>query len=388
MLEIAVRLSSLSVFRNVLKDTVISKELQMLRSPSPESTAEFVSELYKKTDNLTDYVITAINEDENDYMFCHARMTEIPEVIEKAAHAELKILEEAAKITVDNIREAMRYTGYIAEWNVRKNADFKKIYAERMADLQTKGYGIYSKYYSFMLRNGKITPVKTPDPQKLSDLTGYENERKKVIDNTKALLMGKPAANALLYGDAGTGKSSTVKAIVNELKDEGLRLIEMKKSELHLMPEIIEEIAENPLKFIIFIDDLSFSFDDDNFGALKAVLEGSAASKTPNTVIYATSNRRHLVKEKYTDREGDDLHARDSMEELTSLSERFGLKVTFTKPSKDLYLKIVQTLAEKYHLGVSEDELFMKAEAYALRRSGRSGRAAKQFVEMMVSGQL
>ncbi len=388
MLEIAVRLSSLSVFRNVLKDTVISKELQMLRSPSPESTAEFVSELYKKTDNLTDYIITAINEDENGYMLCHARMTEIPEVIEKAAHAELKILEEAAKITVDDIREIMKYTGYIAEWNIRKNADFKKIYAERMADLQTKGYGIYYKYYSFMLRNGKITPVKTPDPQKLSDLTGYENERKKVIDNTKALLMGKPAANALLYGDAGTGKSSTVKAVVNEHKDEGLRLIEMKKSELHLMPEIIEEIADNPLKFIIFIDDLSFSFDDDNFGALKAVLEGSAASKTPNTVIYATSNRRHLVKEKYTDREGDDLHARDSMEELTSLSERFGLKVTFTKPSKDLYLKIVRTLAEKYHLGVSEDELFMKAEAYALRRSGRSGRAAKQFVEMMVSGQL
>lgn len=384
----AQKLSSLSVFRKLLSDKVISKLLYALENPTPSNFGDFAYSLYENGDNLTDYVLSAVNEDENKYMLCHARMEEIPEVIDKAAHEELKILESISKITPDDVKAFMNYDGYLALWNIRKNADFIKSYAERMAELRTRGYGIYCKYYSFMLRDNKITPVKTPDPQRLSELTGYESERKKVIDNTLALLNDKPAANALLYGDAGTGKSSTVKAVLNEFKDKGLRLIEMKKSELSLMPLVIEEIADNPLKFIIFIDDLSFSYDDDNFGALKAVLEGSSAAKTPNAVIYATSNRRHLVKEKYTDRTGDELHARDSMEELTSLSERFGLKVTFIKPQKELYLKIVEGLADKYNLDCDKSELFAKAEAFALRRSGRSGRAAKQFIEMVISGQI
>lgn len=382
------KLSSLSVFRKLLSDNVISKLLYALENPTPSNFGDFAYSLYENTDNLTEYILGAVNEDENKYMRYHARMEEVPEVIDRAAHEELKILENIAKFTVSDAKELMNYDGYLAGWNVDKNADFIKSYAERMANLRTEGYGIYYKYYSFMLRDGKITPVKTPDPQRLSELTGYDSERQKVIDNTLALLNGKPAANALLYGDAGTGKSSTVKAVLNEYKDKGLRLIEMKKSELSLMPLVIEKIADNPLKFIIFIDDLSFSYDDDNFGALKAVLEGSSAAKTPNTVIYATSNRRHLVKEKYTDRTGDELHARDSMEELTSLSERFGLKVTFIKPQKELYLKIVESLADKYNLDCDKNALFAKAEAFALRRSGRSGRAAKQFIEMVISGQI
>ena len=145
----------------------------------------------------------------------------------------------------------------------------------------------------------------------------------------------------------------------------------------------MDAIADNPLKFIIFIDDLSFSSDDADFGALKAVLEGSIASKASNAVIYATSNRRHLVKESFADRDGDDIHARDTREELASLSERFGLKVTFLKPDKDTYLKIVEYLAGQYGIEMDKDELFTKAEAYALRRSGRSGRAARHFVEML-----
>ncbi|MGN0697050.1 MAG: ATP-binding protein [Oscillospiraceae bacterium] len=385
--DLAVRLSALSVFRNVLKDDVVSKMVKMFEEPSPCTCGEFCSALYAHTDNLTEYLMSVISEDENDYMLRHAQMKEIPQVMDTAAHEELKILGEAGAVTPMEVRACMSYDGYMAGWNT-SSMNFRDIYARRMSELQTKGYGIFAKYYTFLLRDGVIVPVKNPDPQRLSQLSGYENERKKVIDNTKALLRGQPAANALLYGDAGTGKSSTVKAVVNEFKDDGLRLIEMKKSQLHEMPLVIEKIAKNPLKFIIFIDDLSFSSDDDDFGALKAVLEGSASSKTSNIVIYATSNRRHLVKEKYSDRGGDDMHARDSMEELTSLSERFGLKVTFTKPNKDLYLRIVESLADSYGLECDREELFSKAEAYALRRSGRSGRAARQFVEMMLSGQL
>ena len=142
--------------------------------------------------------------------------------------------------------------------------------------------------------------------------------------------------------------------------------------------------AKNPLKFIIFIDDVSFSSDDDNFSSLKAVLEGSATAKTSNIAIYATSNRRHLVKEKFSDREGDDMHVADTREELISLSERFGLKVAFLKPDKENYLKIVENLAKENGIEVT-DELLMGAEALALRRNGRSGRAAKHYIQSVLA---
>ncbi len=258
--------------------------------------------------------------------------------------------------------------------------DFTAAYTERMSELSTKGFGIFAKHHTFTLKNGKLVPIKNPDPQTLEQLSGYALERSKVVNNTLALLNNKPAANALLYGDAGTGKSSTVKAVVNKYKDMGLRLIELKKQQLEELPVIIDKIAKHPLKFIIFVDDISFSSDDDNFSSLKAVLEGSAAAKTSNAVIYATSNRRHLVKERFSDRDGDDIHAGDTREELISLSERFGLKVAFLKPNKEVYLDIVRKLAEEYGVECN-DELYIKAEAFALRRNGRSGRAAKHFIE-------
>ena len=159
-------------------------------------------------------------------------------------------------------------------------------------------------------------PVRYPDPQRLSELPGYEQEREKVIANTRALLEGRPANNVLLYGDAGTGKSSTVKAIANEFAPDGLRLIEVKKNQLYQIPALMDELAKNPLKFILFIDDLSFASNDDNFAALKAILEGGVGGRSHNVAVYATSNRRHLVKETMADRSGDDLHAMDARQEL------------------------------------------------------------------------
>jgi predicted AAA+ superfamily ATPase len=146
------------------------------------------------------------------------------------------------------------------------------------------------------------------------------------------------------------------------------------------------EIAENPLKFIIFVDDLSFACDDDGFGALKAALEGSASAKASNAVIYATSNRRHLVKESMEARMGSDLHLNDTLQETMSLSARFGLTITFSKPEKDLYLEIVRSLAEEYGVTLEEAELYRKAEAFAIRANGRSPRTAKQFIQLICSG--
>ena len=233
--------------------------------------------------------------------------------------------------------------------------------------------------------SGEIIPVKNPDKTRLSQLVDYEYQRGIVIDNTKALLCGKPAANILLTGDAGTGKSATVKAVCNELFGDGLRIIEIRKDQLHIIPQILDELAENPLKFVLFIDDLSFLKDDDNFNALKAVLEGSVSAKSRNVVIYATSNRRHIIKEKFSDRDGDEVHINDTLQETVSLSERFGIHISFDKPDKKTFLHIVRSLASQSGLKIDDDELELKAERFALQRGGRSARLARQFVDGLLS---
>lgn len=237
----------------------------------------------------------------------------------------------------------------------------------------------------FIFRNNETVPVKFPDKQRLSELFGYERERREVVNNTLALVTGKKAQNVLLYGDAGTGKSSTVKAVVNEFADMGLRLVEITKEQLRDIPALIDELSENPLKFIIFIDDLSFMSGEDCFGALKAVLEGSVSAGSDNIAIYATSNRRHLVKESFSDREGDDVHKNDTMQEMLSLSARFGLRVNFSRPDKKNYTAIALEMAKTHGINMSDDEIILKAEQFAISSgNGRSPRTARQFINQLV----
>ena len=218
----------------------------------------------------------------------------------------------------------------------------------------------------------------------MDKFVGYESERGQVVANTEAFIEGRPAANTLLCGDAGTGKSSTVKAIANSFFDKGIRLIELRKDQLRYLPYVMGKISDNPLKFIIFIDDLAFNKSDDNFSMLKAALEGSASAKADNAVIYATSNRRHIIKETFEDREGGDVHRNDTMQEILSLSERFGLVVLFSKPNKTLYLEIIHELAKRNGIKMDSAELDIKAEAFALRRGNRSARCAEQFIESLM----
>ena len=213
-----------------------------------------------------------------------------------------------------------------------------------------------------------------------SDLKGYTLEKKTIRDNTLALLAGKTSNNILLYGDKGCGKSSTVKAIANEYADRGLKIIEMPMSEIQAFPMICESIAHSPFKFILFLDDLTFNSEDERFVALKAFIEGGVAGKPNNLVIYATSNRRHIIREKFSEREGDDIHRRDAMESASSLSDRFGIQITFSKPVKNEYLSIVEQLAEDYGLTLDLDKLHLLAERFATRRGGRSPRTARQFI--------
>lgn len=382
------RLCSLALFRGLLDKPPLT-ELRRFCSASSleekvEAYASFAAAVYTAGGNLTSALRTAILEEENVYMLARAQKKPVPENWNRALAAELAILEEVSQLTPEQLQSGMDYSGYLPEWETEPAA-LALLYEERMAEIPRYGYGIYARHHAFLLKEGKLEPVLHPDEIRLDALSGYERERAQVIRNTAALLQSKPAANILLYGDAGTGKSATVKAVANAFHSEGLRLIELKKNQLHHIPTLMDSLSRNPLKFILFIDDLSFSRDDDNFSALKAVLEGSVSAKTRNLAIYATSNRRHLVKECFSDRQGDELHASDTLQELVSLSDRFGLTVTFTRPAKQEYLRIAAALALQQGLKLPAVELSARADQFALHRGGYSPRTAKQFVESLLS---
>lgn len=388
--ELDLKLDSLVIFSNLRYDDVISELGGMLYNIENHSGnfirkyADFTEQLYRHNVNLSEYILKKVLEDENFYIVGKAQGKEFDPYIEECVQHELKNLQELSRITSDEIKKVSGYDGYLPRWR-NSDIDFRAEYENRIKNISKYGYGLYSRYFMFIIRNSEVTPVKHPDPQKLEDLIGYKRERDYVINNTLALLDGKPAQNVLLYGDAGTGKSSTVKAIANEYSSQGLRLIEITKEQLRDIPHIIDSISKNPLKFILFIDDLSFSSGDDCFGALKATLEGSVSARADNIVIYATSNRRHLVKESFSDRDGDDIHRNDTIQELISLSARFGLKVNFSKPDKNSYLEIVRALAKKSNINLDGNAISSQAEAFALKNGGRSARTAKQFVNQLIN---
>ncbi|MBR2283170.1 MAG: ATP-binding protein [Ruminococcus sp.] len=380
-------LGSLVIFRELLEDDVIKKLRRLIHCEKDEPAerisaySSFVSALYANTVNLSEYILKLVIEDENFYITGKAAGVEFDQYIESALENDLKILQMLSQVSSGTLSVQVGYYGFLPSWKTA-DIDFMAEYSWRIENVSRFGYGKWAQNTMFDLCDGRIEPVACPDPQKLSELFGYERERVEVINNTLALLHGKPAQNVLLYGDAGTGKSSTVKAIVNEYADMGLRLIELSKDELSQLPAVISEISSNPLKFIIFIDDLTFRAGEDCFGALKAALEGSASARTDNMAIYATSNRRHLIKESFSDREGDDVHRNDTIQEMISLSARFGLRVNFGKPDKNSYLSIVRELAGARGISMDTSELELRAEQFAVQSgNGRSPRTAKQFVD-------
>lgn len=390
---LATKLKSVAVFRNLLNDDVIKALLNLLDSTDADMSekvnryGKFAHELYTHTDNLSKYILGIVTNDENVFIKKVANGHIISDELNECVRSELAVFGETSALTNKKLKPFTGYDGFLPSWKTTE-IDFETEYFRRCAEIGKFGYGIYAKYHMFNVKDGVICPVKHPDPVSLSDLSGYKNERQAVIDNTMALLAGKPAANILLSGDAGTGKSSTIKAVVNEFKSQGLRIIEVRKDQLVDIPVIVDELSLNPLKFILFIDDLSFNQSDDNFSALKAILEGSVSAKSGNVTIYATSNRRHIVRESFKDRDSsDDIHRNDTVQELMSLSERFGLCITFVKPTKECYLDIVKNIALQHNLEFDEEKIFMEAERFALIKGGRSARVAKQFVDSLIANQ-
>ncbi|MBE9138093.1 ATP-binding protein [Nodosilinea sp. LEGE 07088] len=247
------------------------------------------------------------------------------------------------------------------------------------------GSGLFAQYQAFTWYHDQLQGIAIPDPIRLADLTAYDYPRQQLVQNTLALLKGYPALNVLLYGSRGAGKSSLVKALVNEYAPQGLRLVEVAKAELQALPQIVSQLRSRPQRFIIFVDDLSFEEDDDTFKALKVVLEGGTTARPANVVVYATSNRRHLVREYFSDRpsDQDEVQSWDTMQEKLSFSDRFGLTLTFEPADQPTYLAIVKHLAHQAKIALPENDLSARALQWATRHNGRSGRSARQFIDWL-----
>ncbi|MBP0000934.1 MAG: ATP-binding protein [Cyanobacteria bacterium SID2] len=258
----------------------------------------------------------------------------------------------------------------------------------QLADYHRRhGAGLFARYRALRWEAETLQGIPHPDPVRLADLAGYNRQKTALIDNVKVLLAGYPTLHVLLYGCRGSGKSSLVKAVANEFADRNLRLVEVAKSDLRDLPSIVEQLRDLPQKSILFVDDLSFEEDDEAFKALKVVLEGGATARASNVVVYATSNRRHLVREFFEDRprpgQGDEVHAWDTVQEKLSFSDRFGLHLTFEPTNQDTYLEIVRHLAGKARLDISIEALDARALQWATQHNGRSGRTARQFIDFL-----
>lgn len=256
------------------------------------------------------------------------------------------------------------------------------------------GVGMFGLNKAFRVIGGDkgvtFTPINNMDKVMLDDLIGYEIQKKKLVENTEAFVQGRKANNALLFGDSGTGKSTSIKAIVNEYYDQGLRMIEIYKHQFKDLSNVIASIKNRNYKFIIYMDDLSFEEFEIEYKFLKAVIEGGVETKPDNILIYATSNRRHLIKETWNDRNdmesNNGLHRSDTIEEKLSLVNRFGCQISYSKPSQKEFFDIVIGLARKNNVKMTDEELMAEANKWELSHGGISGRTAQQFMNYCLGG--
>lgn len=411
-------LNEIVIYRNITNHSLIRKGIKILQEllkeePSIEFIYSEYSSFYK---GITEYAFKKrihkniwptflaeeIAYDENPFSHISEKygFNAVSNLIIKTIEKEIGILKEFCYVNIAETVNSLLNTELPDFENSVNNIFYEKVnnttfmlgnlwelkegkIAEYLSNYyHSNGCGIFGKYKAFrwVKENGAgiLKGIESVDPVTFEDLIGYEEERKIVIENTEAFLKGFPANNVLLYGDKGTGKSSTVKALLNEFYKEGLRLIEINKNDIKDLSYILDIIKDRGMKFILFFDDLSFDESEADYKELKSVLEGGVEILPSNVVIYATSNRRHIVTENIEDNE---LHNTDAREEKLSLSDRFGITVTFVSPSQEEYLKIVKRLAQKHNIEIEWNFLKEKALQWAIWHNGRSPRSAKQFID-------
>lgn len=429
--ETRIAMETLGVYRELLESPVVSKLKRLLEyvESNPGNNVKILSrynEFYHtlmekgKGCSLKDYIIMKILFTDNVY----GRLVQGNDPIKKGNHIRLAAIEDLgslyqiASFMPEDLKSAITIIESEApiikekfeklpQWEntnllgieeehpeilgkFRSSKDWKELIDDLANFHQEHGCGIWAQYKGFLWEGEGLQGVVSLDPIRLGDLIGYEIERQKVIDNTLNFLEGYPSNNMLLYGGRGTGKSSTVKALLNEYHDRDLRIVEISKEHLASFPKIIRKIKNYPQKFILFIDDLSFEDGKGAFTSLKAVLEGGLETRPSNVVIYATSNRKHLIKESFSDRAGlmsanadDEVRAVDTMQEKLSLSDRFGITVTFATPDQKQYLEIVEGLAKNRGIEIDQEKLFKKAMQWEMWYNARSPRTATQFIDWL-----
>jgi len=411
----------------LLYQSVLAKEagqaflalLQAIRQPDPvgiqclQAYGCWFKALAETGYSWQDYLITQLLRAENPFtQQAQQRRLPMPPSLMAAARHDLRVLQRLAQCSSDQLSQwvqaAAKLPGKPVIWDEllplnpsiagnwaaqeQARAKLQKLEdwgegLENLLDYYQQGSGVFAGYHAFRWRSGHLRGISHPDPVRLAELVGCDAQQQALVKNTESLLAGYPALHVLLYGSRGSGKSSMVKALVHEYGDRGLRLVEVAKSDLQDLPEIVEQLRGLPQKFILFVDDLSFEEDEAAYKSLKVLLEGSLTARPQNVVVYATSNRRHLIREFFGDRPrpsaSEEVHAWDTVQEKLSFSDRFGLILTFEPANQNTYLAMVQHLATTAGIPLSREELEYRALQWATRHNGRSGRTARQFVSFL-----
>ena len=386
------QLRGLSAFRSLLDTPMLKDALQLLdaaaRRDGEGALAAYDQMFYRLKaegySGLGTWLWDTLRYTETPYGDLAGSGRSDPE-LEGAARRDVDALLQLARLGAEDIRIALKpilteeYVSVLDNlpaWETGAPFTFEEL----SAFYRENGAGLYAKYRAFLWEEGQLVPVADPDCPHPVELLGYDQQRKQVLDNTRLLVEGKPSNNVLLFGDGGTGKSATVKSMLYLPGMENLRLIEIQKENLVGMPRLIRSLAGRRQSFILFIDDLAFDQDDKTYSSLKTILEGGLEKRPLNVAIYATSNRRHLVRQTFSDRAGDEVDAFETISEKTALAERFGLRIPYMTMSKSEYLALIDHLAGLYHVEMNREVLHAKAMEWEIRHAGRTPRVARQFI--------
>ena len=389
------KLMSLSVYKNILETEPVQALLRLTQAKTADGLIQCYTELVYSVWNagfstLPECIAWHLKYDESFIGNAIAAGT-APDYMKDAAAMDIRRLASVSMLSCAglkrNIGAACAKLGdefasiiqNLAELPMGESFDEEDIFES----YRKNGCGRFALGRAFHLEKGQLTQVKHSDPIDQKDMIGYEFQRNAVIENTRVMLSGKPTNNVLLYGDSGTGKSATVKSLVNIPEFYNLRLIEIAKNSLDELTELIRTISHHTQKFIIYIDDLSFEQEDKGFSALKTALEGGLERRPDNVAIYVTSNRRHMIRESFSDRQGDDVHARETLEERTSLSERFGLRLSYLALDKKRYQDMVLSLCHRMNLTIPDSQILVEANRWEIQHGSRTPRVAVQLVEKL-----